>query len=64
MKFHQVILYGSRVMLIFAKCLHFFNERSDDKQGEYRANYVHRFLDLHRAVQSVFHGRMIDGGRR
>ena len=27
MKFHQVILYGSRVMLIFAKLFHVFQER-------------------------------------
>ena len=46
MKFHQVILYGSRVMLIFAKWFHVVHE-----QGDYRAHYVNRFCDLLRAVQ-------------
>ena len=51
MKFNQVIWYGSRAMLIFAKWFHFYNERSDDKQGDYRAHYVNRFLNLLRVVQ-------------
>ena len=50
MKFHQVILYGSRVMLIFAKSFHFFST-NDLTTNEYRAHYVNRFRDSLRVVQ-------------
>ena len=38
-------------MLNFAEWFHFNNERSDDKQCDYRKHYVNRFLDLLRVVQ-------------
>ena len=49
MKFREVILYGVRVMMIFAKWFHVFHERSDDKQGDYRAHYVNCVRDLLRS---------------
>ena len=54
MKFYQVILYGSRVMLIFAKGFHVFHERSYPNRAiDYRAHYVNPFRDLLRAVQFI-----------
>ena len=40
MEFHQVILNGSRVMLIFAKWFHVFHKRTFHKQGDYRIAFA------------------------
>ena len=53
MKFHQVILYGSRSYVDFRKVSSRFSRTILSQQGDYRAHYVNRFRDLLRAVQFI-----------